>query len=204
MTSRTWRILKDTIIIAFFGAIFYGVTHNPVLQPSPHTKRGMWSIELRQRPLLFGVAGHNYLALRDDTGVIQKEFHGLATDLQTNTWKAVGYTGKDTLQVWEFQDDAIHLAPQGPFGITLLQGNKNDVIKKWEIGRMCASAINAQAITYPSFGVSITKETENSNSVAYTLIVCMTLQDKKHIGLLTPGWGKNLLENTPTNNYYSK
>jgi hypothetical protein len=62
----------------------------------------------------------------------------------------------------------------------------------WKKTAPCKEEINDMNLPYPPYGVNIQGDTENSNSVAYTLTVCMGL-DAQHLGLITPGWGKNLI-----------
>lgn len=146
-----------------------------------------------QHPLLLGVAGHNYLVLRDENNVIQKELHGLATNSLTDTWKYYGTNATDKLKVWEFDDPHYYLAQKGYSGIVLYKGTKDEVEVLWSKALLCKEEINDRNYAYPPYGVKVGGDTENSNSVAYTLTLCMGL-DAKHLGLITPGWGKNLLE----------
>ncbi len=145
-----------------------------------------------QHPLFFGLAGHNYLVVRNQDGDIVSELHGLATDTTTKKWKYVGMKSSDVLQVWKFDGPRYYLAEKGFSGILLNQGTQGEVESIWEKTTDCITLINAQNIPYPPFGVKVSGETENSNSVAYTLALCMGL-DARHIGILTPGETKNLL-----------
>lgn len=145
-----------------------------------------------QQPLILGIAGHNYIMLRDTTGETKRELHGLATDMTTKKWKYVGTSPTDTLQVWEFLDTKEYAVQKGHTGIVLYQGNEEDTKTIWNKTIPCKDAINTKAIPYPPFGVNIRGDTENSNSVAYTLTLCMGL-NTKHIGLITPGSTRNLL-----------
>lgn len=194
MKSRAAGTIKDILIVAFFFVIFYALTHNSHVRPQPITSQGEWSIELHQKPLALGVAGHNYLVLRNDEGEIISTLHGLPTDEATGDWKYVGKNKKDILKVWEFgakDDEGMRI---GSYGVSLVKTNKEEAISRWVQAQQCGEMIDALSIPYPPFGVSFRKDTENSNSVAYTLASCMNLKTS-HVGLFTPGWGKNLLEN---------
>lgn len=147
-----------------------------------------------QQPLIFGIAGHNYLVLRNNRNSIVKELHGLATD-QNGTWQYIGRNPKDVLQVWEFNSPHFYLRQKNYAGKVLVEGDEQNIIATWGKAEPCKQEINDKKIAYPPYGVNIHGDTENSNSVAYTLAVCMGLDvSAEHLGLITPGWGKNLLD----------
>lgn len=146
-----------------------------------------------QHPLVFGFAGHNYLALRDQDGTIVSELHGLATDSTTNEWKYIGSKKSDVLYAWEFQTGKYYLAGKTFPGIILSEGKEEDMRSLWNMGTSCVPSINEKNIPYPPYGINFKNETTNSNSVAYTLAKCMHL-DTRHIGIWTPGSTMNLLK----------
>lgn len=146
-----------------------------------------------QHPLVFGIAGHNYLVLRDQNNDVIKELHGLATDPKTMMWKYVGTRDTDILQVWEFSTTTKYEAEKRLPGIILYQGNQNEVNKLWKDAEGCKEMINKKKISYPPYGITFRGDTENSNSVAYTLALCMG-SNLGHLGWLTPGSQHNLLE----------
>lgn len=192
------RLLSNHITRDFFwSGIFiftlYGITHNPIVRPVPEATPGAWSIQYMQHPLLFGFAGHNYLALRDENGDIIEELHGLATDASTGKWKYIGSNPTDLLRVWQFESPRYYLAEKKFPGIILTEGTKDGVREVWEKASFCKDEINAENIPYPPYGFSVKNETINSNSVAYTLATCMGLSTK-HIGVFTPGAKMNLFE----------
>lgn len=145
-----------------------------------------------QQPLILGLAGHNYLVLKNENNTIIKELHGLATDPKTGNWKYIGNEYTDELQVFEFDSPRYYVTQKNFAGIVLYQGNKDNTFSLWNRALPCKEKINALKILYPPYGVKINGDTENSNSVSYTLMLCMGL-GTEHLGLLTPGWGKNLL-----------
>jgi hypothetical protein len=148
-----------------------------------------------QYPLLLGIAGHNYLVLRNSQNNIVSELHGLATDVTTKKWKLIGIEQTDILQVWEFTHQDDFITKRTYPGVMLFSGGKEDVEKTWGKTNSCKDIINQKNIPYPPLGFTLQKDTLNSNSVAYTLVFCMGLSTH-HIGLLTPGETKNLL-NSP-------
>jgi len=190
----TKRFLTDLFLIALIGGSLYILTHNPILHPKPSVKTGLWSIQLIQYPLIFGIAGHNYIVLKDSDNMTIKELHGLATEVINGKtiWKYVGTEDTDKLMVWEFDSPRYYIANKSFAGVVLLEGAMESVSTVWEAAYPCKDTINTMNIPYPPYGVNVRGDTENSNSVAYTLIMCMNL-DPKHIGLITPGWGKNLM-----------
>jgi hypothetical protein len=192
MKLFTPRFIKDIFLIILFGVLLYSLTHNPIVKPRAPQIKGAWSIQLMQHPLVFGVAGHNYLTLRNESNAVQKELHGLATDSATGEWKYYGTDKSDLLKVWEFSSDRNYIAKKDYPGVLLFKGTKEEVGGLWTKALICGEDINNQNIPYPPYGFDVKGDTENSNSVAYTLTLCMGL-DAKHIGLLTPGWGNNLL-----------
>lgn len=186
------RITRDFLWSGLFLLSMYGVTHNPIVRPTPQPLPGNWSIQFMQHPLLFGFAGHNYLALRDQNGEIVSELHGLATDMATGQWKYIGSNPADVLQVWQFESTRYYLAEKKFPGIILKEGSGTELISVWNKAMSCKESINQKRASYPPYGFSMKNETTNSNSVAYTLAMCMELSTK-HIGILTPGATVNLL-----------
>jgi len=189
----TNQFIKDLFYSFVFILFLYAVTHNPITRPIPKPVTGNWSIQFMQHPLLFGFAGHNYLALRAQDGTIVSELHGLATDPGTNSWKYIGSKATDILRVWEFGSSKYYIAEKTFPGIILKEGAKEEIERLWSMGQSCAHPINMKNIAYPPYGFSFKNETTNSNSVAYTLAKCMGL-DTRHIGIWTPGATMNLLE----------
>ena len=190
----TRRILHDLLYPLGIIIFIYSITHNPITHPKPIPRHGNWSIQLMQHPLIFGIAGHNYLVLRDASGEIEKELHGLATDSLTKQWKYVGTSPTDVLHAWEFDGSRSYVAEKTYSGIIMAEGDADTIKSLWVKGEECVPSINEKDIPYPPFGVNIHGDTENSNSVAYTLSLCMGL-NTKHLGLITPGEGRNLLNN---------
>lgn len=189
----TNKIIRDFFWSGLFLLSMYGVTHNPIVRPMPQPLPGNWSIQFMQHPLVFGFAGHNYLALRDQNGEIVSELHGLATDTTTGQWKYIGSNLTDILQVWQFESTRYYLAEKKFPGIILKEGLQNELSLIWNKATSCKESINQKKISYPPYGFSIRNETTNSNSVAYTLATCMEL-GTKHIGIWTPGDAMNLLD----------
>jgi hypothetical protein len=189
---RLNRMTKDVTYSFAIVLFLYAVVHNPITHPTPEPLSGNWSIQFMQHPLIFGFAGHNYLALRDGNGAIVSELHGLATDSSTGGWKYMGSSPADILKVWEFDSSHYYISEKSFPGIILAQGNEADIRNLWTEGEKCIDPINAKNLPYPPYGFSLKNETVNSNSVAYTLASCMHL-DTRHIGILTPGSAKNLL-----------
>lgn len=190
------HVVRDAVYSFFILVFLYVVTHNDITHPMPEPTPGEWSIQKMQHPLLFGFAGHNYLAVRDPLGDIVYEMHGLATDKLTGTWKYIGTGNGEALKVWEFNEPRDYFAEKQYPGIVLEKGSKEEILSLWEKARECKNKINELNLSYPPLGVSLEGETINSNSVAYTLALCMN-KDTRRIGIFTPGDKRNLfnLEN---------
>ena len=187
------RVIKDAVFSFFILLFLYVLTHNEITHPKPNPLPGNWSIQKMQHPLLFGFAGHNYLAIRDPLGDIVYEMHGLATDEKAGTWKYIGTDKNDKLKVWEFNEPRDYFAEKTYPGIVLAQGQKEDMLALWEKARSCKEKINQLTIPYPPLGVNLKGETMNSNSVAYTLALCID-KNSPRIGIFTPGEKRNLFE----------
>lgn len=188
------RIVKDAVFSFFILFFLYTITHNEIVSPRPRaTAPGNWSIQKMQHPLLFGFAGHNYLALRDPLGDIVYEMHGLATDDTTGTWKYVGTDKDDYLKVWEFEEPRDYFAEKAYPGVVLIEGPEEEMLPLWDRVRECGNKINSLNLKYPPLGIQLNGETINSNSVAYTLSMCIG-KDARKIGIFTPGENRNILK----------
>ncbi len=184
--------IRDALLSVFFVLFLYILTNNEITHPTPTPAFGKWSIQKIQYPLLLGLAGHNYLVLRDEKNNVVYELHGLATDALTGIWKYVGASDTDKLVVWEFNGSRNYFSSNNDPGFVLTTGSKEDMLMLWEKARTCKEKINEKKLLYPPLGVKVTGETINSNSVAYTLIRCMGL-NTRHLGIFTPGAKKDIL-----------
>lgn len=178
--------LRELVALSTFSFIYIAITHNPVVRPESLKEPGKWTIEKAQSPLLFGLAAHNYLIMRDGDGFSYRELHGSPTE-KDGTFVRVSLTNGRILRVIEFKSPPFGDPPAyRPSAVTVFSGNKEEVETKWKEGLSCAEDINKQKLPYPAFGVSLEEDTVNSNSVATTLLLCMQLPSPK-VGLLTPG-----------------
>ena len=192
--DRMYKISKEILIIFFILSLSFFVLYNPYVRPADNMTYGYWTITKREHRLLLGLTGHTFIEMRDETGKVIKQMHGLATD-ENNNYKTVGNSSTDKLKVWEFDFDLykeVRGVDIGNTTVTLLRTDKVEVNKFWNKAKNCSEAINNKNIPYPEFGFSLFSETENSNSVADSLIFCMGLQNQ-NIGLITPGRNNNLL-----------
>jgi hypothetical protein len=189
----TTQFKRDLFYSLLFLLCFYVITHNPITEPMPKRSHGTWSIERLQHPILFGLAGHNYLVLRDTEGNVVAELHGLATDAITGEWKYIGKEKGDMLKVWEFDTSRYpNIEPNFP-GLVVANGDESQVMMLWNRAMGCAQEINDRDIPYPTWGFDFRGITENSNSVAYTLSRCMGISTR-HLGIFTPGGTIDLLQ----------
>lgn len=187
------KITKDFFWSSIFILFIYGIINNPVTHPMSKIDNGEWYIEQIQKPLFFGVAGHNFLALRDSNGNIVSELHGLATNETTGQTKFVTLNTEEKLKVWEFKKPKYNSLENNFASKILAEGNEQNIISIWNKAVDCAAQINKEDIPYPSFGINLKNKTGNSNSVAYTLSLCMGI-NTGHLGIISPGDKLNLLE----------
>lgn len=187
------EVIRDLFLSVIFLLSMYGIINNPIVKPKAQVLPGDWSIQLMQHPLLLGLAGHNYLILTDADGEIVSEIHGLATDSQTGKWKYIGTSKNDVLKAWEFNGARSYMAEKKYPAIVLNQGNYDEINSLWNKALDCKDKINEKYIKYPLLGLKIMGNTQNSNSVAYSIAMCAGF-NVRHVGLITPGEKKNLLE----------
>jgi hypothetical protein len=187
------KTLLSFLQLAIIGGILYLIINSSYTAPKPIIAEGVWSIEKAVYPLLGGLAGHNYIILRDNNGLIQKEFHGLPTDPVTKKYRTISLARGDILRAYEFSYPVFTTRTAVTSSETVIFGNEKAIKKIWEEGKNCIPYINEENVTYPQLGVSFINETINSNSVADTLLSCMKLPTP-HVGLLTPGNNNVLLK----------
>jgi hypothetical protein len=133
--------------------------------------------------------------MRDEKENVLYQMHGFATD-ENNNYKFIGNKVTDRLKVWEFDHDLYKDTRNldiGDTGVILATGTKDYINLLWDQSKVCMSDINEKDILYPRYGFRLFGETENSNSVADTLISCMQLKNRD-IGLITPGRDVILIE----------
>lgn len=156
-----------------------------------------WHIYKREHKLLLGISGHHFIEMRDENNNIISQIHGKAYDptdkeivevaksmSKNYKLKVIEYNGD------KYSDKNINI---GDIGIEVASDDKDTIINNWNKARECGKVINSKNIDYPKFGFKLVSETENSNSVAHTLIQCMGYKDE-NIGLFNPG-EKSLLIN---------
>ena len=190
MHPRAKELLRKAITLVLFIFIYYAVTNNRMVKPLTTPIAGKWSIEKAQSSLAFGLASHNYLILRNAEGNVERELHGTPIE-KDGSFKRIALTSGDTLHVLEFAYPLYGERSYRPSAVTVFSGNKEEVHTKWNEGLVCLKNINTKEIPYPPFGINIESDTLNSNSVATTLLSCMSLPSPQ-VGLLTPG-SQNLI-----------
>ncbi len=190
------KILKDFFDIIFVLFICFLILFNPYVRPKQIVGYGYWSIQKREHRLMLGLTGHTFIELRDKNDKVIAQLHGLATDKNTNKWKEIGNSDDDYLKVWEFDQDKYKEyrgLDIGRTSVNIITGNEKAMNKKWQELVLCGTEINKIEIKYPKYGFRIFSETENSNSVAHSLLLCGNLKDRE-IGLITPGKSTDLIK----------
>jgi hypothetical protein len=198
MQSRIYKDIQDLIaIVLILPVVFFGL-NNQKVRPQIQVEQGKWTIEKRERKLLMGITGHTFLEMRDENNNVVGQLHGFATDIRTGQKQDVGRTEYDYLKVWEYEGDkykTVNNINIGNTGVVLLRADENTVKNIWATARSCGAQINLKNIKYPKYGFKVFSETENSNSVAHSIVICSGLEDKE-IGLFTPGEKAFLLSNS--------
>ncbi len=186
-------LFQKVVTLLLFIFVYFAITSNPIVRPKASEAPGLWSIEKAQTPLALGFAAHNYLLLRNEQGIVERELHGLPTNNDGSFVKVSLVPGR-TLNVLEFEKPLEGARDYRPSAITLYSGTREDAQKKWREGKACAEKINKESLPYPALGIKFEQDTVNSNSVATTLLSCMNLPSP-HVGLFTPGSRKMILDN---------
>lgn len=179
------HFFENLISILLFIFVYYAVTSNPVVKPKHVEVKGLWSIEKAQSALLFGLASHNYLILRNDSDEIMRELHGIPQETNGELEKVALTSGRN-LSVVEVSYPLFGTASTKPSAVTVFAGSQKDVEAKWKEALSCGKEINEKKLPYPALGINFEEDTINSNSVATTLLSCMHLPSPR-VGLLTPG-----------------
>lgn len=192
MSPQVKELLRKMITFILFIFIYYAVTNNRIVKPLTSPLIGSWSIEKAQSSLAFGLASHNYLILRNDEGNVERELHGTPIEKNGN-FKKIALTRGDTLHVLEFAYPLYGERNYRPSAVTVFSGSKEQTRAKWNEGLGCLKNINEKNIPYPAFGINVESDTLNSNSVATTLLSCMSLPSPQ-VGLLTPGSGNLIVK----------
>jgi hypothetical protein len=205
MPSIIFKIIKESAIILATLLLCNLVLNNNYVRPTLDILNSQkevasdtsWHIYKREHKLLLGISGHHFIEMRDENNNIISQIHGKAYDptdkeivevaksmSKNYKLKVIEYNGD------KYSDKNINI---GDIGIEVASDDKDTIINNWNKARECGKVINSKNIDYPKFGFKLVSETENSNSVAHTLIQCMGYKDE-NIGLFNPG-EKSLLIN---------
>ena len=145
-----------------------------------------FSIEARSYGLV-GIASHNFWVLRDSGGEIVAQLHGLATDRKNNTFKPMGYLN-DRLGFYEFkmvENDPTFISDKQQ-SVMIYQGDKNDVMARWNQAVCQIDSLNDKDLDYSPFGIFGLPIT-NSNSAYHLFAKLMDIPCCHFPGVLEPG-----------------
>jgi hypothetical protein len=145
-----------------------------------------YSIEARSYNLI-SIASHNFWVLRDDEGDAVAQLHGLATDRKTNRFKPIGFFS-DRLGFYEFktaENDPTFIS-KAQKSVTIFQGEKKDVLARWNKAVNQIEFLNQKDIKYSPFGVFGLPIT-NSNSAYHLFARLMGVECCRFFGVLEPG-----------------
>jgi hypothetical protein len=165
-----------------------------------------YSIEARSLSVV-GLASHNFLVLRDESGRAIAELHGLATDRETGKVEPIGTDEKrHSLRVWNFAHDqgyadSIGVKPSratyiqnGQDHLTLLKADKEEVLSRWNAAVAAKEPLNALDLNYPNYGFRMSGDTVNSNSAFRTLSEIMGVPVHDFPGRLEPGLDNRMID----------
>jgi len=128
-----------------------------------------WQIVMAQLPLVFGLAGHNFLVLLDGNAHVVSEINGLAIGRDSSV-RAIGWRPGDRLRAVVSSGSCYYR--ESLCKAVLYAGPKHAAMRLWQKAEEKACAINTLALKYPFLGCG-----KNSNSVASTLIHAMGLAE---------------------------
>ncbi|GAB7533369.1 hypothetical protein PS3A_57850 [Pseudomonas sp. 3A(2025)] len=164
-----------------------------------------YSIEARSLNIL-GVAGHNYWVLRDEHGHALAQLHGLATERRTGQAVPIGTNqARHSLRAWHYPHDAAYAKSIGaPVNrtsfirdnqpsCTVIIGDKDEILARWNTAVNAVSAFNAQDLNYPNYGFNLLRDTVNSNSAYRTFGELMNVSVPGFPGRFEPGIGNRIL-----------
>jgi hypothetical protein len=158
-----------------------------------------YSIEARSLRVA-GIGSHDFWVMRDDSGRIIAELHGLATSRETGHPVPIGTDAcRFSLQVWHYAHDAEYARAQGvaPTAMSyvrddqhsrvVLQAPREEVFARWQSAVDAAAPLNRLDLDYPAYGVKLFGPTINSNSTYRTLGEVMGVDVQPFPGVAEPG-----------------
>ncbi len=194
------NIIKDIAILIFVWMFVYFVFNNTYVRPLlpkedlSFIKNKTWSINKKEHKIVIGLTGHTYLEMVDINGEVIGQIHGFAydTDKGEVIERAMKIGYKLKVFVFDYNYYSLRGEKENNSGISLYNGTASTTIDLWGKAKICAAAIDNRDYNYPQYGFNFMSETENSNSVAHSIINCIGLIDK-NIGLITPGRSTELI-----------
>ncbi|MCK5830030.1 MAG: hypothetical protein KAH20_06970 [Methylococcales bacterium] len=150
-----------------------------------------YSIEARSYDLM-SVASHNFWVLRNDRRDVVAQLHGLATDRENNCFKPIGFFS-DRLGFYEFktvENDPTFISKTQQF-MTVYEGDKDDVLDRWNKAVSQIVFLNQRDINYSPFGV-LGFPITNSNSAYHLFAQLMDIECCRFFGVLEPGINNSL------------
>lgn len=150
-----------------------------------------YSIEARSYNLM-NIASHNFWVLRDGEGYVVSQLHGLATDRKTNYFKPIGIFS-DRLGFYEFitvKNDPTFISKTQQYA-TIFQGDKDEVLEKWNKAASQVNSLNQRDINYSPFGL-FGYPIINSNSAYHLFAKLMGVECCRFFGVMEPGINNSL------------
>ncbi|MCK5355354.1 MAG: hypothetical protein KAJ63_09565 [Methyloprofundus sp.] len=150
-----------------------------------------YSIEARSYDLLT-IASHNFWVLRNSEDEVVAQLHGLATDRKKKCFKPIGFFS-DQLGFYEFK--AIENDPSfisnTQQSVSVYQGDKDDVLARWNNAARKVDSLNRRDINYSPFGF-LGFPIINSNSAYQLFARLMGFECCRFSGVIEPGINNSL------------
>ena len=145
-----------------------------------------YCIEARSYDLV-AIASHNFWVLRNSKGEVVAQLHGLATDRKKQCFKPIGFFS-DQLGFYEFKavkNDPSFISKTQQ-SVRVYQGDKDDVLARWNDAAREIDSLNQRDINYSPFGF-FGLPIINSNSAYHLFARLMDIECCRFSGVLEPG-----------------
>lgn len=149
-----------------------------------------YAIEARSYSIAH-IASHNFWVLRKN-GHVVSQLHGLATDRKTNQFKPIGiFSDRLGFYVFDINKNEPSFISKTQQFMTVYQGDKNDILMRWQRAVDQIESLNQRDINYSPFGIFGLPIT-NSNSAFHLFAQLMGFECYRFTHILEPGINNSL------------
>ncbi|MGZ3814782.1 MAG: calcium-binding protein, partial [Mucilaginibacter sp.] len=149
-----------------------------------------WTIEAHSFGIVtnLGPASHDFWVIKDSSGAVVAELHGLATDPTTGLPQAVGF-GDDQLRFWSTPNTKFNgFINQSRDSVVVYQGTQEDIAARLNAAKNAFAYLDSLHIPYNLFGGI----SPNSNSAFHAIGEILGLQYVDFSGVWEPGLDRDL------------